>query len=201
MSTRVHPTINYHTDAWKQRKAVGLFIDTADKGYPELPILSATQDRGMIKRDDNNINIFHDMKNEASYKRVLPGQFVIHLRSFQGGFAHSRIEGITSPAYTIFGFKESESHDDSFWKYCFTSPEFIRRLGSVTYGIRDGRSISFAEFLTMIFIYPTAREQIAISEFLTILDHLITLYQRKDLDDIFCPILLRMVPQYQLSRC
>lgn len=85
--------------SWEQRKAKDLFISTADKGYPNLPVLSATQDRGMIRRDENSINIFHDKKNEASYKRVLPGQFVIHLRSFQGGFAHSIIEGITSPAY------------------------------------------------------------------------------------------------------
>ena len=62
------------TDAWEQRKAKELFVSTADKGYPELPVLSATQDRGMIRRDENSINIFHDKKNEAGYKRVLPGQ-------------------------------------------------------------------------------------------------------------------------------
>ena len=33
----------------------------------------------------------------------MPGQFVIHLRSFQGGFAHSAIEGITSPDGRVFG--------------------------------------------------------------------------------------------------
>lgn len=128
--------------SWEQRKAKELFVSTADKGYPELPVLSATQDRGMIRRDENSINIFHDKKNEAGYKRVLPGQFVIHLRSFQGGFAHSAIEGITSPAYMVFGFSEPEKHDSEYWKYVFTSKAFIRRLETVTYGIRDGRSIS-----------------------------------------------------------
>nr|WP_278286195.1 restriction endonuclease subunit S [Eubacterium aggregans] len=167
------------TNPWEQRKASELFVATADKGYPELPVLSATQDRGMIKRDDNNINIFHDKKNEEGYKRVLPGQFVIHLRSFQGGFAHSAIEGITSPAYTVFGFKEQENHNDIFWKYIFASKEFIRRLENVTYGIRDGRSISYDEFLTMSFLYPKAREQKHIAGYLSTLDHLITLHQRK----------------------
>ena len=89
---------------WEQRKAKTLFISYAEKGYPELPVLSATQDKGMVYRDDTGKNIFHDKNNEISYKRVQPGQFVIHLRSFQGGFAHSNILGITSPAYTIFGF-------------------------------------------------------------------------------------------------
>lgn len=170
---------NGFTDDWEQRKAKDLFESTADKGHPELPVLSATQDRGMIKRDENGINIFHDKKNEEGYKRVLPGQFVIHLRSFQGGFAHSSIEGITSPAYTVFGFKEQAKHCDIFWKYIFNSKEFIRRLETVTYGIRDGRSISYDEFLTMSFTYPNKTEQTKIAQYLTGLDNFITLHQRK----------------------
>lgn len=167
------------TSSWEQRKAKELFISTADKGYPDLPVLSATQDRGMIRRDENSINIFHDKKNEAGYKRVLPGQFVIHLRSFQGGFAHSTIEGITSPAYTVFGFSEPEKHDSEYWKYVFTSKAFIRRLETVTYGIRDGRSISYDEFLTLGFAYPSKAEQTAIARYLDKLSDLITLHQRK----------------------
>lgn len=167
------------TDTWEQRKAKELFVSTADKGYPELPVLSATQDRGMIRRDENSINIFHDKKNEAGYKRVLPGQFVIHLRSFQGGFAHSAIEGITSPAYTVFGFSEPEKHDSEYWKYVFTSKSFIQRLETVTYGIRDGRSISYEEFLTLGFVYPSKAEQTAIARYLDKLSDLITLHQRK----------------------
>ena len=167
------------TDPWEQRKAKNLFVSTADKGHPELPVLSATQDRGMIRRDENSINIYHDKKNEEGYKRVLPGQFVIHLRSFQGGFAHSAIEGITSPAYTVFGFSEPEKHNPNYWKYVFTSKEFIRRLETVTYGIRDGRSISYDEFLTMDFVYPTQDEQTEIANYLDTLDRLITLHQRK----------------------
>ena len=172
----IHPI---YTSSWEQRKAKELFVSTADKGYPELPVLSATQDRGMIRRDENSINIFHDKKNEAGYKRVLPGQFVIHLRSFQGGFAHSAIEGITSPAYTVFGFSEPEKHDSEYWKYVFTSKSFIQRLETVTYGIRDGRSISYEEFLTLGFVYPSKAEQTAIARYLDKLSDLITLHQRE----------------------
>jgi len=167
------------TDAWEQRKALELFMSTTDKGHSELPVLSATQNRGMIKRDENGINIFHNRKNEEGYKRVMPGQFIIHLRSFQGGFAHSTIEGITSPAYTVFGFKEQEKHDDNFWKYIFTSKEFIRRLETVTYGIRDGRSISYDEFLTLVFTFPSKDEQSQVAQCFKHLDNLITLHQRK----------------------
>lgn len=164
---------------WEQRKAKTLFISYAEKGYPELPVLSATQDKGMVYRDDTGKNIFHDKNNEISYKRVQPGQFVIHLRSFQGGFAHSNILGITSPAYTIFGFKDDEKQCDLYWKYVFCSSEFVKRLETVTYGIRDGRSISYDEFLTMKFIVPKYEEQVQIASILIEIDNLITLHQRK----------------------
>jgi len=196
---RLKPAIRFngYGDAWELRKAKDLFTSTADKGHPELPVLSATQDRGMIKRDDNGINIFHDKKNEEGYKRVVPGQFVIHLRSFQGGFAHSAIEGITSPAYTVFGFQEPKNHDDNYWKYIFSSKEFIRRLETVTYGIRDGRSISYDEFLTMVFSYPQKEEQARIAAFLDKTTDLITLHQRKydKLVNIKKSMLEKMFPQ------
>ncbi len=168
-----------YTDAWEQRKAETLFISYAEKGYPELPVLSATQDKGMVYRDDTGKNIFHDKSNEIGYKRVQPGQFVIHLRSFQGGFAHSAILGITSPAYTIFGVKEGEKQYDLYWKCVFSSPKFVKRLETVTYGIRDGRNISYDEFLTMDFLVPKYEEQLEIADSLVKIDNLITLHQRK----------------------
>ncbi len=196
---RTVPAIRFagFTDAWEQRKARDLFISTADKGYPELPVLSATQDRGMVRRDENSINIFHDKKNEIGYKRVLPGQFVIHLRSFQGGFAHSSMEGITSPAYTVFGFSEPDEHDSEYWKYVFTSKEFIRRLEAVTYGIRDGRSISYDEFLTLDFTFPCKKEQTEIAQHLDELSNLIALHQRKceKLKNIKKSMLEKMFPR------
>lgn len=177
----IKPRIRFkgYTDAWEQRKAEKLFISYVEKGFPELPVLSATQDKGMVYRDDTGKSIFHDKSNEIGYKRVQPGQFVIHLRSFQGGFAHSAILGITSPAYTIFGFKEGEKQCDLYWKYVFSSSEFVRRLETVTYGIRDGRSISYDEFLTMKFIVPRYEEQVKIANILIELDNLITLHQRE----------------------
>ncbi|CYU68222.1 restriction endonuclease subunit S [Streptococcus suis] len=158
-----------------------IFKFVSDKGYADLPILSASQELGMIRRDEIGIDIKYDKEAVANYKRVLPGQFVIHLRSFQGGFAWSEIEGLTSPAYTILDFKEENS--SKFWRNVLTSPNFIKKLETVTYGIRDGRSISYSDFSTLNFVIPTLPEQEAIGSFFSDLDQLITLHQRK-LDDV-----------------
>ena len=165
---------------WSESRACDIFVIESDKGYSDLPILSASQELGMVKRDNIGINMHYSKHNIASYKRVKPGRFVIHLRSFQGGFAHSSIDGITSPAYTVLSLKKPDIHDDYFWKYLFTSPEFIKRLELVTYGIRDGRSISVEDFLDLSFCYPTTREeQHRIASFFTHLDYLIFSEEKK----------------------
>ena len=165
------------TDAWEQRKADYIFKSVTDKGYPELPVLSASQELGMVYRDQNGIDIQHDKKNETSYKRVLPGQFVIHLRSFQGGFAYSEIEGITSPAYTVMSFKNSSEQYGLFWKHVFKSETFIKRLETITYGIRDGRSISFSDFKSLLLQYPSFSEQKLIGDSIAVIERGITLHQ------------------------
>lgn len=133
----------------------------------------------MIIRDDSEKIVIHDKKNEVRYKRVLPGQFVIHLRSFQGGFAHSHVEGITSPAYTVLEFINGEEHDDLFWKYVFNSKWFINRLRTVTYGIRDGRNINYNEFKNLKLKFPDKSEQQAISGFMSELDKEIKLHEEE----------------------
>lgn len=181
MKTNSVPKIRFKgfTDDWEQRKAGEIFKSVSDKGYTDLPVLSASQELGMILRDEIGIDIKYDESSIKNYKRVKPGQFVIHLRSFQGGFAWSDIEGITSPAYTILDYQEPEEHCSKFWKIVLTSPMFITRLETVTYGIRDGRSISFTDFSTLNLNVPSIAEQQKIGEYFSKLDNLITLHQRK----------------------
>ena len=164
---------------WETDNAVYIFETYYDKNHPNLPVLSASQELGMVIRDNVGFQVQHNKENEVGYKRVLPGQFVIHLRSFQGGFAHSMVEGITSPAYTVMQFKKSSKQDDIYWKYVLTSKTFIKRLETVTYGIRDGRSISFEDFSELNFTFPSISEQEKIGLFLTTLDKLIAKLEAK----------------------
>lgn len=155
-----------------------IFEVVNDRNHPELPVLSASQEYGMVYRNETGgSNIAYNINNQDTYKRILPGQFAIHLRSFQGGFAHSDKDGICSPAYTIMKFIEINKHDEYYWKYLLTSDRFIKRLEIITYGIRDGRSISFEDFSTFNFNLPNKEEQKKIGVFFTQLDSTISSYK------------------------
>ncbi len=133
----------------------------------------------MIPRSSTGIDIKYEKKNLRGYKKVEPGDFIVHLRSFQGGFAYSDLTGIVSPAYTVFTFKQPEMFNNYFWKEKFTSYNFIQLLKKVTYGVRDGRSISYSDFLTLNEKFPVKVEQTKIADLFKIIDNLITLQQRK----------------------
>ena len=120
-------------------------------------VLSASQERGMVSREDLNLDIKFERSNINTYKIVRNGDYVIHLRSFQGGFAFSNIVGVCSPAYTIMRPKDLLEY--GYLSYYFTSRQFIKSLVIVTYGIRDGRSINVDEWLDMKIIIPTKEQQ------------------------------------------
>ena len=101
------------------------------------------------------------------------------MRSFQGGFAYSTFEGITSPAYTILAFIKKENHYKLFWKQIFLSGNFIRRLKTITYGVRDGKSISYNDFGSLNICFPFIKEQQKIGNLLSKVDQLIELENKK----------------------
>lgn len=162
------------SDEWKVYKAEELFINISDKKHNgELDVLSVTQDRGVLLRKDLEIEIKFDTESIKNYKRVKPSDFIISLRSFQGGFEMSNKEGLISPAYTVFNFKEKEKFRSRYFSYIFKSSFFIKKLAGLIYGIRDGKAISFTDFKTMKFSVPSIEEQERIANFFTILDSLI----------------------------
>ena len=123
-------------------------------------VLSASQELGMIDRSDINIDIKFEQASIVSYKIVRKGDYVVHLRSFQGGFAFSEKTGICSPAYTILRPKDNLMY--GYLSHYFTSKQFVKSLNLVTYGIRDGRSINVDEWLDMKVVIPEKQKQLHI---------------------------------------
>ena len=132
---------------WETQKAKELFESISDKNHNgDLEVLSATQDRGVIPRSELNIDIKYEQNNLTSYKKVKESDFIISLRSFQGGIEHSHYTGLVSPAYTVFNFKNNIDSNHRFFAEIFKTQNFINRLNTLTYGIRDGKAISFKDF-------------------------------------------------------
>lgn len=165
---------------WNFPKAKEVFQSVTDKNHKgDLMVLSATQDKGIMPRDEVDIDIKYEVSSLASYKKVCQGNFVISLRSFQGGIEYSAYTGLVSPAYTVLSPKKELC--DEYYKQYFKSADFINRLNVAVYGIRDGKQISFEDFGRLRIPYPPINEQTAIAQVLSTADREISLL-RQDIE-------------------
>ena len=168
-------------DAWlsdKIYKAKDVFYSVTNKKHNgQFEVLSATQDRGVIPRSQVDIDIKYSEESVSGYKKVDKGDFVISLRSFQGGIEYSEYEGLVSPAYTVL--KNKLPICDGYYKAYFKTNDYINRLNKGTYGIRDGKQVGFEDFGDMVIHYPSLAEQERIAEILGTQDKLIELKEKR----------------------
>ena len=162
---------------WKRIKAGEIFKSISVKGNGSEVLLSATQEHGVIPRDQLEGRVTMPTGDTNSFKLVEVGDFVISLRSFQGGLEYSKHRGIVSPAYTVL--KPIVEIDKSFYRYYFKSAEFIGHLAIAVIGIRDGKQISYEDFCFVKIPYPNIEEQKAISTVLLQADKEIEIQKQK----------------------
>lgn len=165
-------------ETWETLTLGDLFRERIEKGFPEKTVLSATQDKGVIPYDLLEKSVIRDNQNLVGYKLVRKGDFVISLRSFEGGFEYSEYEGIISPAYVILQKKRDIS--DDFFKAFFKSGSFITAIRNrLNNNLRDGKSISYNQAKGMLLCVPSIAEQKKIASCLSSLDALITAETQK----------------------
>ena len=128
------------------------------KHKSDLPILAITQDNGAIPRDEINYRVIVNDKSIEGYKIVEIGDFIISLRSFQGGIEYSRYKGLCSPAYIVLRKKHSKICDD-FYRHYFKSFQYIQALNRNLEGIRDGKMVSYKQFSDIKLPCPSLAEQ------------------------------------------
>ena len=158
-------------------RAKDVFRNYTDKKHNgELEILASTQENGIVPRSQIGIDIQCSDEGIAGYKKVSQGDFVISLRSFQGGIEYSRYEGIVSPAYIVL--KPIKSISDVYYQHYFKTSRFIQRLNSAVYGIRDGKQIGYQDFGDLYIHYPPIEEQKKIAQILAQCDKVIELKQQ-----------------------
>ena len=103
-------------EKWKIVNGNELFESIVNKKHDSnLPVLAITQEYGAVPRDTINYNVIVSDKSIEGYKVVEIGDFIISLRSFQGGIEYSRYKGICSPAYIILR-KRSDNICNDFYR-------------------------------------------------------------------------------------
>ena len=156
-------------EPWKLYKAEDLFRNVTDKNHADETVLTIIQGRGTMPREQAGRNVHYDDKSLSGYKRTERGDFIIHLRSFEGGLEMANETGIVSPAYTIL--RCNKPHSSLFYNAYFHTDEFINHvLAKSVEGIRDGRQISYEAFKWLGIPYCCPAEQAKIHGLFETLD-------------------------------
>ena len=155
------PQIPQH---WKVRKLKYAFDERSDKGYPNEPLLVSSQNMGVVLKSVYGKRTVEALKDLDKLKLVKVGDYVVSLRSFQGGIEYAYYQGIISPAYTIM-----EPHKDcksDYYKFLLKSAPFIKLLTTCVTGIREGQNVDYKKLRNVEIPIPPRAEQEQIVRFL-----------------------------------
>jgi len=161
---------------WDVRRTKRLLRERVQKGFPDEPLLAATQTKGVVRKDQYENRTVLALKDLRLLKLVRVGDFVISLRSFQGGIEYAREQGIISPAYTVLYPAQPETH--GFLAWLFKSKPYIENLSLYVTGIRQGQNIDYGKLSRSELPAPPLHEQAAIVRFLGHADRWIRRYIR-----------------------
>ncbi|MDY4985751.1 MAG: restriction endonuclease subunit S [Treponema sp.] len=158
---------------WEEKRIDSIFDEKKEKNHPSEEVLTIIQGTGTVPRKESGRNIIFDEKSLSNYKFVQKDDFIIHLRSFEGGLEIANSNGIVSPAYIIMHPKLSIA--SKFYYSYFRSYKFINHVLPVSVeGVRDGRQIKYPILKEEKIPFTSFGEQQKIAEFLSNVDSIIT---------------------------
>lgn len=148
---------------WSIRKMKYTFDERSEKNHPDEPILCATQSLGVIPQSMYENRVVVVNKGFENLKFVKEGDFVISLRSFQGGIEYAHYQGIISAAYTILC--PNCVIDSGYARILLKSHQFIQLLKTCVTGIREGQNINYDILKNKFLPIPPIEEQKGIAEY------------------------------------
>ena len=159
---------------WKKEIIESIFFEVNERNHPNESVLTIVQGYGTDYRSNVERRINYDKNNVSSYKAVKKGDFIIHLRSFEGGLEMANQDGIVSPAYIILRLKKK--HINKYLYFLFHSHEFIyRTIAKSVEGIREGRTVKYESLKKQEIFLPSLPEQKIIAQVLSTADKEIAL--------------------------
>lgn len=164
-------------DGWKYIKLSELFDEESEKNHSDAEVLTIVQGVGTVPRKDSGRDIIYDKNSLSNYKYVRKDDFIIHLRSFEGGLEIANQEGIVSPAYIILRTKIQA--EPGYLYTLFHSNRFINQtMAPAVEGVRDGRTVKYEVLKNQSIPFPPLAEQQKIAEILCKQDKMISLKQK-----------------------
>ena len=164
-------------DRWKYIKLSELFDEVSEKNHSNADVLTIVQGVGTVLRKDSGRDIIYDKNSLSNYKYVQKDDFIIHLRSFEGGLEIANQDGIVSPAYIIL--RPKIKVESGYLYTLFHSNRFINQtMAPAVEGVRDGRTVKYEVLKNQYIPFPPLSEQKKIAEILYKQDKLILFKQK-----------------------
>lgn len=153
---------------WGTVPAQALFGERKAKSAASDVHLTPSQRYGVLPQEEymqiTGNKVVLNLTGADNMRHVEAGDYVSHLRSFQGGLEFAAIPGKVSAAYTVL--KPKGVLDARFFRYLFKSDLYIQALQTTTDQLRDGQSIRYPQFSQIPLPQPSLDEQRAIADYL-----------------------------------
>jgi type I restriction enzyme S subunit len=150
---------------WEIVPSTWLFVESNERAHADDEHLSATQKYGVIPLAEyerlEGRQVTHAVKNLEQRKHVEIDNFVISMRSFEGGIERVRARGCVRSSYVVL--LAEPGADVGFFTYLLKSSTYIQGLQATSSFIRDGQDLSYANFRQVKMPAPTIAEQKAIA--------------------------------------
>lgn len=154
-----------HWGIGQSRRRFALRNERALEGDEQL---TASQKYGIVRQADfveaEGRRVVEVIKGAEILKHVETGDFVISMRSFQGGIEYSPYRGSISSAYVMLS--PIKDVHPGFFRWLFKSSPYIQALQSTSNLVRDGQALRFSNFAQVDIPVIPLQEQIFIANFL-----------------------------------
>jgi type I restriction enzyme S subunit len=154
---------------WTITRSKRLFLVRHERARDDDQQLSATQAYGVIPQEEFEQRVGRQVvkifKNLEQRSHVEQDDFVISMRSFQGGLERAWARGCIRSSYVVL--KPTSSVDVEFFMYLFKSASYIQALQATADFIRDGQDLTFRNFSLVDLPLIPIDEQRAIAQYLS----------------------------------
>ena len=153
---------------WHIYRSKNVFSERNIKAVESDEQLTASQKYGVIPQklfcQLEDQKVMQVILGRDILKKAEVNDFVISMRSFQGGLEFCSYSGAVSSAYVPL--HANRELDNRFFKHLFKSVSFISALQNTSNLVRDGQALRYNNFVQLSLPFPSINEQRTIGAFL-----------------------------------